>query len=235
VTPPPPGRIGRSRPPVRYLMLVAAVLCGFLLFFLLAQAFAVRLLEDPGPWLTVGGPAAAGLGIGLLVADVVLPVPSSLVMVAHGAVFGVALGAGLSLLGAVGAAMSGYGLGRWAGPPLLRRVCSPAERDRAADLLRRWGLLAVVASRPVPLLAETVALVAGAERLGVRRTAAASIIGALPGALLYAAAGTVGTAGPGGAAVFGTVVAIAALLWLSGTGRARRSTGPASLERPRAL
>jgi uncharacterized membrane protein YdjX (TVP38/TMEM64 family) len=80
----------------------------------------------------------------------------------------------------------------------------------------------VVASRPVPLLAETVALVAGAERLGVLRTAAASVIGALPGALLYAAAGTVGTAGPGGWAVFGAVLAIAALLWLLGTGRVRR-------------
>jgi uncharacterized membrane protein YdjX (TVP38/TMEM64 family) len=195
------------------------VLAAFLLVFVLARAFAVPLVEDPEPWLAAGGPAAAGVGMGLLVADVLLPVPSSLVMLGHGAVFGFAFGAGLSLLGAVGAALAGYGLGRWAGPPTLRHVCSPAERERAAGLVRRWGLLAIVASRPVPLVAETVALVAGAERLGVLRTAAASAVGALPGALLYAAAGTVGRAGPGGATVFGAVLAIAALLWLFGRAR----------------
>jgi uncharacterized membrane protein YdjX (TVP38/TMEM64 family) len=223
VTAPRRRHIGRPGPPTRYLLVVAAALVGFLFLFLVAQAFAEWLVEDPEPWIAVGGPAAAGVGIGLLVADVVLPVPSSLVMMAHGAVFGLALGAGLSLLGAVGAAVAGYALGRWAGPPTLRRVCSSAERERAAGLVRRWGLLAVVASRPVPLLAETVALVAGAERLGVLRTAAASVIGALPGALLYAAAGTVGTAGPGGTTVFGAVLTIAALLWLFGTVRARRT------------
>lgn len=219
----PQGHVGRPGPPTRYLLVVAAVLVGFLLLFLVAQAFAGRYVDDPEPWLAGGGPAAAGVGLGLLVTDVVLPVPSSLVMVAHGAVFGFALGAGLSLSGAVGAALAGYGLGRWAGPPTLRRVCPPAERERAADLVRRWGVLAVVASRPVPLLAETVALVAGAERLGALRTAGASVVGALPGALLYAAAGTAGTAGPGGTIVFGAALAVAALLWLAGTRSTRRT------------
>ncbi len=45
-----------------------------------------------------GSGTAAGPGVGLLVADIVLPVPFSVVMVAHGALFGIVPGAALSLL-----------------------------------------------------------------------------------------------------------------------------------------
>lgn len=213
----------RERVPIaRYLLLVTAVPVLLLLVFLVVEAFAPL---DPGPWLAVGGVSAAAVGVGLLVADVVLPVPSSLLMVALGALFGTAVGTALSLVGAVGAALAGYGLGRWAGPPVLRRVCSPAERERATGLVHRWGLLAVLASRPVPLLAETVALVAGAERLGVWRTSACAALGALPGALLYALAGAVGGGGPGGVLVFGVVLAVTGLLWLLGRTMLRGRAG----------
>jgi membrane protein DedA with SNARE-associated domain len=106
----------------------------------------------------------------------------------------------------------------------LRRVCSATERERATKVVRRWGLLAVVASRPVPLLAETVAVVAGAQRLGMLRTAAGAVVGALPGAVLYAAAGAAGSAGPSGLAALGVVLAVAALLWALGSARVGRTT-----------
>lgn len=204
----------------RYWMLVGAVLVVFLLTFAVVAAFAVPLLEDPAPLLAGGGVVAALCGVGLLVADVVLPVPSSLVMIAHGALFGVVTGAVLSLAGGVGAALAGYGLGRWAGPPTLRKVCSTAERERAERLVQRWGVLAVVVTRPVPLLAETVAVMAGAQRLGLLRTATASVAGLLPAVVLYAAAGALGWSGATGLAVFGLVLVIAAVLWLVGRGGA---------------
>ena len=71
----------------------------FLLLFLLVEWLQVPLLTDPSRWLERGGGWAALLGVGLLIADVVLPVPSSLVMIAHGALFGVAWGTLLSLVG----------------------------------------------------------------------------------------------------------------------------------------
>jgi uncharacterized membrane protein YdjX (TVP38/TMEM64 family) len=224
---PPVDRAGRPPRLSRYLLLSAAVLTAFLLVFLLAEALSLPLTDEPTGLLAGGGAVTAAVGVGLLVVDVVLPVPSSLVMVAHGALFGIALGAVLSLVGAVGAALAGYCLGQWTGPPVVRRVCSAAEREQASVLVGTWGLFAVVASRPVPLLAETVAVVAGAERLGVWRVAGASAVGALPGAVLYAAAGALGGTGPSGAVVFGAVLVIAALLWALGRTRpGLRSDGP---------
>ena len=76
----------------RYLVVIAAVFVVFLLLFIAVEALGIPLLIDPTPWMRRGGVLAAALGVSLLVADVLLPVPSSLVMVAHGALFGVLIG-----------------------------------------------------------------------------------------------------------------------------------------------
>ena len=160
----------------------------FLLLFFAVEALGFQLLRDPTPWMRRGGVPAAALGVSLLIADVLLPVPSSLVMVAHGALFGVVMGTLLSLFGSMGAALLGFVIGRRGGR-LIERVVTPEERERANKMLARWGALAVVVTRPVPILAETVAIMTGASSLGWLRMALASFAGALPPALLYALTG----------------------------------------------
>ena len=205
-----------SGPPVRYLLLVCGLMAVILAAFVVVVAAQVPLLDDPRPWLTAPGVPAAALGVGLLVSDVVLPVPSSLVMIMDGALFGVVLGTVLSTVGALGATAAGYAIGRWGGTRIPERICPAAERERMARFVRRWGVLAVVATRPVPILAETVAVVAGAERLGPWRTAAGALAGTLPAAALYAAAGAAGVAGPVGIVAFAAALGIAMLTWLVG-------------------
>src|SRR5437763_10869108 len=141
----------------RYFLIVAGMMAFFLILFFVVEFLGIPLLTDPTPWMQHGGVLAASLGVGLLIADVLLPVPSSLVMVAHGALFGVVIGTLLSLLGSVGAALFGFAIGRRGGR-LLTRVVSPEERARADYLLGRWGSLAIVVTRPIPVLAETVAI-----------------------------------------------------------------------------
>jgi uncharacterized membrane protein YdjX (TVP38/TMEM64 family) len=210
------GDPGGAAAPARYWLFAGAVLAVLVVTFVVVEALGVPVLEDPAPLLGAGGVAAALGGFGLLAADVVLPVPSSLLMIAHGALFGVLVGGVLSLLGGVAAALLAYGLGRWAGPPVLRRVCSAAERERAGRVVRRWGVLAVVVTRPVPLLAEAVAVLAGAQRLGWLRVGIASAVGALPAAVLYAAVGALSWSGPAGLVAFGSVLLVAALLAVAG-------------------
>ena len=200
----------------RYGLFAGAVVAVFMLAFVVVAALAVPLLSNPAPLLSGGGAVAALCGVGLLVADVVLPVPSSLVMVTHGVLFGAVAGAALSLVGAVGATLVAYGLGRWAGQRALRKVCSPAERARASRLVERWGMLVVVVTRPVPLLAEAVAAMAGAHRLGLLRTTIASVVGGLPAAVLYAMAGALGWSGAPRLSAFGLVLLVAVLMWVVG-------------------
>jgi uncharacterized membrane protein YdjX (TVP38/TMEM64 family) len=199
----------------RYLMILGGMLAFFLGLFFLVEALGVPLLVDPTPWLNHGGVLAAALGVGLLVADVLLPVPSSLVMVAHGALFGVLGGTLLSLLGSTGAAMFGFWIGRRGGR-LLERLVTTEERERADRLLERWGMLAIILTRPIPLLAETVAIMAGASRMGWGRTALAALAGSLPPALLYALTGASAGRFQNSTLMFVFVLLVTGFFWMVG-------------------
>jgi uncharacterized membrane protein YdjX (TVP38/TMEM64 family) len=195
---------------------MAAMAGSFLALFGLAEALELSLLADPDPWLSgAGSLTAAAAGFGLLVVDVFLPVPSSLVMIAHGALFGVAGGALLSLAGGTAAAATGFALGRWGRAP-LHRLIPEAERRRADALLGRWGILAVVVTRPVPILAESVAILAGTCRLSWRRFLRAAVLGNLPACLLYAVTGATALRLDDAFLTFGLVLLVATLVWLWG-------------------
>ncbi len=199
----------------RYLLVIAAMFVFFVLLFIAVESLGIPLLTDPTPWMKHGGVLAASLGVTLLVADVLLPVPSSLVMVAHGALFGVVVGTLLSLLGSLGAALFGFAIGR-SGGKFLARLVTPEERTRVDKMLARWGTLAVVITRPVPLLAETVAIVAGTSSIGWRRMALASFAGSLPPALLYALTGAAYANFQNVVLMFGATLLVASSFWLMG-------------------
>jgi uncharacterized membrane protein YdjX (TVP38/TMEM64 family) len=219
--------LDREIPMRRYWTFLALTALLFLALFGLASLVEIDLLEDPKPFLDAAGLFGGALiGIGLLVADVLLPIPASLVMIAHGSLFGVLLGTLVSLAGGVLASAFGFFLGRRSGPWLHRHV-APEESQAADALLARWGDLAIVATRPIPILAETMALFAGTTSIGWRRFLLASLLGNLPPALLYAATGAAAARLDDAFLVFGAVLLVAGLTWWLGQ-RLR-----ASLDRPR--
>src|SRR5215218_3598030 len=120
----------------RYWLLTAGLAATFLAVFGVAAALGVPV-DDARPWMGQGGPAAALAGVALLTADVVLPVPSSGVMLLNGLLFGVWVGAALSVVGSVGCAAVAFWMGR-AGSPWVRRLVTPEQHDRAERLLERW-------------------------------------------------------------------------------------------------
>jgi len=197
----------------RYWTIVATILGVALALFLGAEAFDIPLLTDPTPTLEHGSVMSALVGVGLLIADVALPVPASLVMIAQGARFGVVVGTMLSLLGGTGAALVGFAIGRRGGP-LLARLVPAGERERADQLLERWGMVAIIVTRPVPLLAETTVIMAGASSMGWSRGVTAAVAGSLPAALLYALTGATAASFEQGSLVFGLVLVIAGGFWL---------------------
>ena len=205
----------------RYLLLVLAMIVILGALFAVVEALGVPLLTDPSPWLERGGWAAVVVGTGLLIVDVVLPVPSSVIMVANGAIFGIVLGSILSVIGSVGAAMVGFLIGRRGGS-LLTRIVTPVEIDQANRLLDRWGLLAIIVTRPVPLLAETMAIIAGTSRLEWRRVLVAVIVGAIPASILYAVTGALASGFASGVAVFVAVIVLAGVFWFAGNAIGRR-------------
>lgn len=132
------------------LILVIAVAVPIVPFLLIGELPGER-------WLSAVDGNALIFGLcstGLLVADVLLPVPSSIVITVMGARLGFVPGWGLAWIGLSLGNAAGYAIGRLWPERLASEV--PAERPT---------FLALLVSRPVPILAEALALAAGAVRV----------------------------------------------------------------------
>jgi uncharacterized membrane protein YdjX (TVP38/TMEM64 family) len=140
-------------------------------------------------WLASAGAGSATVIVALLASDVFLPVPSSLVMVLSGAIFGVLGGAILALIGSV--------LGEWVGFELVRRygrrvsskIVGDAELQRLSAFFERYGTAAIILTRPLPIVMETMSVVAGLSKMRRTTFLAASLAGTAPIVLVYAYAG----------------------------------------------
>jgi len=206
-----------SKRNVRWWLFAGGVAMAILVMFFAATAAGLAI--DVSHLPREAGVAAGITGVLLLIVDAALPVPSSLVMIAHGQLFGVATGALLSLVGSVGSALAAFAIGR-AGTRRIRRIVLPEEHDRASALLARWGVAAVAISRPIPILAETVAFLAGSSRLTWMQTALAAAAGSILPAVLYAWAGAhARTANYG--LIFGGVLLVTAILGWIGVRRTK--------------
>lgn len=135
------------------------------------------------------GPAAAAVLVGALAIDLLLPIPSSLVMVLSGALFGVPVGALLSLVGSLAGNLIGFEVCRRYGRSAAARFVGEADLERVGRAFARGGALAVLVTRPLPIVMETMTVVAGLSTMTRKSFLLASIAGTAPIALVYAYAG----------------------------------------------
>lgn len=171
--------------------------------------------------------APAALVAGLLIIDILLPVPSSLVMIAAGRLLGMTWGTTVALAGSLAGQWLGYELARAWGRPLATRFAGTGDISRMESLLARHGAAMVVATRALPIALETTSLVAGLARMPRATYLAAAALGTAPIVAIYAWAGAY--AGDTGNLIPGAIL----LLALGGTGwmlsrRTRRARPPSS-------
>jgi uncharacterized membrane protein YdjX (TVP38/TMEM64 family) len=164
-------------------------------------------------WLQSAGPGAWAAGILLLVGDLALPVPGTVVISALGYIYGTLLGGVIASVGMMAAGLSGYGLGRLCGEKFARRWLGERDFDRGNRLFAKSGGWVVALSRALPILPEVISCTAGLVRMPLRRFAVALACGSVPMGFLFAAIGEAGRDAPGWAS--GLSLLVPALLWLA--------------------
>jgi uncharacterized membrane protein YdjX (TVP38/TMEM64 family) len=200
----------------RALLLTLAIVVVVIVSKVVVEDIAGLSLESMAEgWLAHAGAGSAVLIVMLLVLDVFFPVPSSLVMILSGAAFGVGGGAALALVGSIA--------GEWLGFELVRRYGGRAATWLMGDgnlepferFFQRHGFAAVIVTRPLPIVMETMSLVAGLSAMPRSAFLGASLVGTTPIVLVYAYAGAfsreTGSLVP--AAIILTAVTGAGWLW----------------------
>lgn len=141
-------------------------------------------------WMADAGVSGAVVVIGLLAVDIFIPVPSSIVMILSGAAFGVAWGSLLAFAGSIGGEWLGFELARKYGTALSTRfIGDERERRRLNDALMTHGAAAIAVTRAVPVVMETMSIVAGLSPMRRSTFLIASAIGTAPIVVVYAYAG----------------------------------------------
>lgn len=144
-----------------FVALLVLIIAPFVVFGDAIEALVRDGLEDRGAL------AVALLGGGLLSLDVLLPVPSSLVGVMLGEALGVAGGAFVGTVGLTAGCVVGYAIGSWC--RAQNAAWGIGVDGRAAKALARYGLVALLVLRPVPVLAEASVIAAGTLNLSFGR------------------------------------------------------------------
>lgn len=175
----------------RAVVLVAALAAMVIVTKLIAEdLLGLDLAARATRWMATPGVGAGSVIVGLLAIDILLPVPSSLVMVASGAVFGTAWGSVLSLVGSIGGEWLGFELVRRYGRRASRRLVGDQELARLNQIFATHGAAAVVITRALPVVMETMSVVAGLSTMPRATFLAASLLGTAPIVVLYAYAGS---------------------------------------------
>ncbi len=173
---------------------------------------------DAQPWMIV-------LGIALLVADVVAPVPSSLVCMALCWSLGPVWGGVSVALGTLLAFATGYGLGRMIPEPRLRAWVGAELWDRARARAKRHSLWWIAASRPLPVLAEITALLAGTWRVPPATAFAHAALASAAMGAIYGATASLGRAQPNALLALAVLLALPAASWILHRLALRRARG----------
>ncbi len=144
---------------------------------------AVSMLRDYGSW-------AWAVGIALIWADLVLPVPQTAVIAALGIIYGTVVGGLLGSAALISSGILGYALMRTSARRFVDRLVGARFRNKTESLFDRSGAWAIVLTRSLPYsVPEAIVFLAGLAGMPMGKFTMALTLGSVPTAFAFAAIG----------------------------------------------
>jgi len=154
----------------------------------------------------------------ILSSDIILPVPSSIVMYLNGSVLGIYLGFVTSYIAVTISAVVGYFLGSFVSYGISKHSNAKAKR-----FVERFGFFAIIISRGIPVLSESVCIVCGYNQYNFKLYLILNLLGYIPICLIYAYFGNIGADEGHFLLSFASAIVISAMLWFFGKNFVRAS------------
>jgi uncharacterized membrane protein YdjX (TVP38/TMEM64 family) len=143
-------------------------------------------------WLQSFGSLAWVAAVGLLIADLAIPVPTTAVMAALGMVYGPLLGGVIAGLGSIISGLVGYTLCRNLGRPFALLLSGEKGLAEGEKIFQNIGGWIVAMSRWLPVVSEVVACLAGLSKMRFSMFLTALICGSVPLGFLFSTIGHIG-------------------------------------------
>jgi uncharacterized membrane protein YdjX (TVP38/TMEM64 family) len=189
--------------------LVAIVLIPFFIWGDTLMAFFSW--EHSLDWLRGYGEWAWAIAIVLLIGDLFLPLPATIIMSALGYIYGPLVGGLISAVGSFASGALAYWLCRMLGENAATWVLGKKDYERGKKISAQVGGWVVALSRWLPVFPEVIACMAGLTRMPVMNFYIALACGSLPLGFIYAIVGHSGVANP--ALAIGLSACIPPVIW----------------------
>ena len=180
-------------------VIVGTVILGIL--FLNDKDIFARLTIE---WLVIPVVILGGWGILLLfgiitLETVLMPIPSEIILLMTGVLWGIPLGATLGTIGSVFAATMAYTIASRGGRPVVEKAVGKKMLEPIDNLIKRYGTWFIFTMRAIPLMAfDPISYASGLLKVDFKKYIIATMIGSVPRALFYALLGSFMLAGAEG-------------------------------------
>jgi len=128
------------------------------------------------------------ISFSVLASDIILPIPSSIVMILNGKVLGIFFGTIVSLASSLLSSSIGFYVGRKSSS-FLEKFFSKKDIVTGNKLFIKFGNSTIIISKALPILSETISFLAGTTSMKFRIFFLYSTIGHLIISIIYACAG----------------------------------------------
>lgn len=160
----------------------------FLFLFIVFEISGLITLEKINYLVMGSGAFAAFIIVFFLVIDLVLPMPSTVLMTFSGVFYGFFIGTLINITGSFLASLAGFVITRKLGG--TRLLIDATEKRSMDEWFIKWGEGILVLSKMVPIISETMACFAGLTSISGRKFIILSLLGIIPVSVYYAYVGS---------------------------------------------
>jgi len=126
------------------------------------------------------------LGIMALQA-IIVPIPSEILLMAAGMIWGVLLGGIMGIIGSMISAILAYYVGKKGGRPLAEKFVKKSVLDTVDDLIKKYGTAFIIISRFLPFIAfDPISYASGVLKIPPKKYILGTLVGLIPRAFFYA-------------------------------------------------
>jgi uncharacterized membrane protein YdjX (TVP38/TMEM64 family) len=131
------------------------------------------------------------IGIFLFIAimaiqGLLVPIPSEIVLLAAGIIWGFIMGGIMGVIGSMAAAIVCYYVSKRGGRPVAEKFVGESALNMADDLIQKYGTGAIVVARFLPFVAfDPISYASGLVEMDVKKYSLGTFLGSIPRAFFY--------------------------------------------------
>ncbi|MFX0030132.1 MAG: TVP38/TMEM64 family protein [Candidatus Hermodarchaeota archaeon] len=119
-----------------------------------------------------------------------VPIPSEVVLLATGIIWGWLIGGIMGIIGSMAAGLLCFYVSRRGGRPLAKKFIGEKAIDMADDLIKKYGIKAIIVSRLIPFISfDVISYASGLVDIDLRRYSIGTLIGSVFRAFFYSILG----------------------------------------------